>query len=94
MTPEFKAHCPDDKKFAIVDALVKHFTSHYECITIDGVRVDLGETTWGAIRASNTSPNLTLRFEARTPEKLKEIQQIMVDELKKHPEVDLGWYKN
>lgn len=93
MTPEFKAHCPDDKKFAIVMELVKHFTSNYDCITIDGVRVNFDETSWGAIRASNTSPNLTLRFEARTPEKLAEIQQIMVDELKKHPAVDLSWYK-
>lgn len=93
MTPEFKAHCPDDKKFEIVEALVSHFTSNYDCITIDGVRVNFDETSWGAVRASNTSPNLTLRFEARTPEKLKEIQEIMVDELKKHPEVDLSWYK-
>ena len=25
MTPEFKAHCPDDKKFEIVQNLVDHF---------------------------------------------------------------------
>lgn len=92
-TPEFKAHCPDDKKFEIVKELVEHFTKLYACITIDGVRVNFNESSWGAVRASNTSPNLTLRFEAPTEERLKEIQGIMVTELKKHPEVSLDWYK-
>lgn len=93
MTPEFKAHCPDDKKFAIVKDLVDYFTKNYDCITIDGVRVNFDETSWGAIRASNTSPNLTLRFEARTPERLQEIQALMVQQLKAHPDVNLSWYK-
>ena len=93
MTPEFKAHCPDNKKFEIVQKLVDHFTANYDCITIDGVRVNFDETSWGAVRASNTSPNLTLRFEAQTPEKLAEIQTTMVEELKNHPEVSLDWYK-
>jgi phosphomannomutase len=93
MTPEFKAHCPDDKKFAIVEELSKHFTQIYDCITIDGVRVKFTPLSWGAVRASNTSPNLTLRFEAETPEKLKEIQTTMYEEIRKHTEVDLSWYK-
>lgn len=92
-TPEFKAHTPDNKKFQIVKTLVNHFTKLYDCITIDGVRINFDDTSWGAVRASNTSPNLTLRFEAPTPEKLQEIQEIMVTELRKHPEVDLSWYK-
>ena len=91
-TPEFKAHCPDDKKFEIVKKLVEHFTGLYDCITMDGVRINFDKTSWGAVRCSNTSPNLTLRFEAQTPEKLKEIQAIMVEQLKKYPEVNLGWY--
>src|SRR3989338_8704955 len=60
-TPEFKAGCPDDKKFEIVQKLVDHFTALYPCITIDGVRVKFDETTWGIIRCSNTTPNLTMR---------------------------------
>ncbi len=92
-TPEFKAHCPDDKKFEIVRALTDHFTRKHKCITIDGVRVNFGDTAWGAVRSSNTSPNLTLRFEAQTKEKLSEIQAEMVEQLKKYPEVDLSWYK-
>lgn len=92
-TPEFKAACPDDKKFKIVEELTKHFTRKHSCITIDGVRVNFGEKAWGAVRCSNTSPNLTLRFEAQGKEKLKEIQKIMIEELKKYPEVNLSWYQ-
>ena len=93
ITPEFKAHCPDDKKFQIVKTLVEHFTKLYDCITIDGVRVNFDANSWGAVRASNTSPNLTLRFEAQTQARLNEIQKIMISELQKHPEVSLNWYK-
>jgi len=91
-TPEFKAHCPDDKKFQIVKELTDHFVREHKCITIDGVRVNFGETSWGAVRCSNTSPNLTLRFEAQTKQKLDQIQAEMVEQLKKYPEVDLSWY--
>jgi len=92
-TPEFKAYCPDEKKFEIVRALTDHFTKIYDCITIDGVRINFSPTSWGAVRCSNTSPNLTLRFEAETPEKLKEIMETMADEISKYPEVSLDWTK-
>ena len=92
-TPEFKAHTPDDKKFEIVDKLVEYFTANYDCITLDGVRVNFSPTAWGAVRCSNTSPNLTLRFEADSQKKLDEIQAIMVEQLKKYPDVSLDWYK-
>jgi len=92
-TPEFKAHTPDDKKFDIVNKLVEYFTEHYDCITLDGVRVNFSPKAWGAVRASNTSPNLTLRFEADSKEKLNEIQKLMVEQLKKFPEVSLDWYE-
>lgn len=93
MTPEFKAYCPDDKKFEIVQSLTNHFTKIYDCITIDGVRINFDKTSWGAVRASNTTPNLTLRFESDTPSRLQEIQKIMASELKKYPEVSLDWYE-
>ncbi|MBU1151932.1 phosphomannomutase/phosphoglucomutase [Patescibacteria group bacterium] len=92
-TPEFKAHCPDNRKFEITKKLVAHFTSLYDCITIDGVRVKFSDTDWAAVRASNTSPNLTLRFESETREGLNKIQKIIIEQLQKYPEVGLGWYK-
>jgi len=92
-TPEFKAHTPDNKKFEIVEELKNYFTKHYDCITIDGVRVNFSDKAWGAVRCSNTSPNLTLRFEADSEEKLNEIMKKMVEQLRKYPEISLDWYK-
>lgn len=77
-TPEIKFPCADEKKFIVVGALVAHFTKLYPCITIDGVRVNFSPTAWGAVRASNTSPNLTLRFEAESAEKLEEVRAEMM----------------
>lgn len=93
ITPEFKAACPDDKKFAIVKEITDHFVREHNCITIDGVRVNFDDHSWGAIRSSNTSPNLTIRFEAPTRDRLAQIQKIMVEQLRKYPDVNLSWYK-
>ena len=41
---------------------------------IDGVRADF-DHGWGLIRASNTTPNLVMRFEADNEAALKDIQQ-------------------
>ena len=45
-----------------------------EKITIDGLRVEF-PYGWGLVRASNTMPCLTLRFEANTAEQLDQIKQ-------------------
>ena len=50
--------------------------------SIDGLRVDYTKG-WGLVRASNTSPALTLRFEAESPEALEKIQHIFKRELLK-----------
>jgi phosphomannomutase/phosphoglucomutase len=92
-TPELKVPCPDDKKFEIVKNLVDYFTKHYDCITIDGVRINFDKNSWGAVRASNTSPNLTLRFESNTKERLDEIQKIMAEQLRAYPEISPDWHK-
>ena len=66
-TPELKAPCPDDKKFAVVGgAGARASRQRYETIDIDGARV-LFPDGWGLVRASNTNPYLTLRFEATQP---------------------------
>ncbi len=85
-TPVIRVHCPDDVKFDIIKKLVKFFKSRYEVIDIDGARV-LFKDGWGLVRASNTQPDLTLRFEARTEKGLKEIENLFRKELSKYPEV-------
>ncbi|HEY1953925.1 MAG TPA: phosphomannomutase, partial [Gemmatimonadaceae bacterium] len=72
-TPEIRVDCPDDRKFGIVEEARKYFSSRYEVITVDGVRVLFGDA-WGLIRASNTQPVLVMRFEARTQPELERIQ--------------------
>ena len=50
-----------------------------EVITIDGVRVNFSNG-WGLVRASNTVPGLTLRFEAET-EDLEQIKQQFIQQM-------------
>ena len=75
-TPELRVDCPDDRKFAIVDAAAAHFGPTHDVIGVDGVRVLYGDG-WGLVRASNTQPVLVMRFEARTPERLAAIRADM-----------------
>ena len=82
-TPEIKVPCSDETKFDVVRELRDHFEKNYDCITIDGVRILFDETTWGIIRCSNTTPNLTMRFEALTPERLKEVMKIVAKAMAK-----------
>lgn len=89
-TPEWKVPCSDQTKFRVVEDIKQFFTKRYPCITIDGVWVDFGKGAWGAVRASNTNPHLTLRFEAYDQKTLSLIQKIFIDKLKEYPEVDLS----
>ncbi|HVZ47581.1 MAG TPA: phosphomannomutase/phosphoglucomutase, partial [Gemmatimonadaceae bacterium] len=72
-TPELRVDCPDERKFDIVAAALRHFRARHEVIDVDGVRVLYGDG-WGLIRASNTQPILVVRIEARTPGRVAEIR--------------------
>jgi len=81
-TPEMRLECPEDKKFAVVEELKKEFGSRYKIIDIDGVRVEFGDG-WGLARASNTQPAIVVRFEARTRERLDQIQSTFLEPLRR-----------
>lgn len=73
-TPEVKIATTEDKKFAIVEKVKEYCLSReIDVITIDGVRAKYDDG-WALVRASNTGPNLTLRFEATTEKRLEEIK--------------------
>ncbi|MDI6714865.1 MAG: phosphomannomutase/phosphoglucomutase [Thermodesulfovibrio sp.] len=74
-SPEIRINCPDDKKFIVVEKFKEHFNK-YECVTIDGVRINFPKG-WALLRASNTQPVLVLRFEAETEEALEDIKAIV-----------------
>ena len=82
-TPEMRIDCDnDEEKFKITKKAVDFFTSNYECITIDGVRIKFKDG-WGLVRSSNTQPVIVCRFEAKTKEQLQEYKQLVLNQLSK-----------
>lgn len=74
-TEEIKMHMPDSKKFKIVDGIKRYCDEHkYKYTTVDGLKITK-DKGWALIRASNTGPNLTLRFEATTESELKKLEE-------------------
>jgi phosphomannomutase / phosphoglucomutase len=81
-TPELNINVEEEKKFKIIkDFVNKAQFKGGSKVTIDGLRVDF-EDGWGLIRASNTTPKLVLRFEAKTTSRLKEIKNMFLNQLK------------
>ena len=82
-TPEIKIAVSDDSKFTIVDKVKEYVhNNNYEAIELDGVRVNYSDA-WALIRASNTGPNLTLRFEATSENRLEELKQEYIELINK-----------
>ena len=79
-TPEIKIATTDERKFEIVEALRQASFGGGTITAIDGIRVD-HDDGFGLVRASNTSPVLSLRFEADNAGALARIQQMFQREL-------------
>jgi len=82
-SPEFRLPCAEETKHFIVKQIKDLFLQqkNVKILAIDGVRVttDYG---WGIIRASNTQPVLSIRFEANTQENLKQVKNSFIQVLK------------
>ena len=72
-TPELRIDVEEEKKFDLVARALEHFRSKHNVSDVDGVRVLFGDG-WGLIRASNTQPIIVARYEAQTPDRLREIR--------------------
>lgn len=82
-TDEIKVKTTDELKFKIIDEIKKYAKDKkYKIDETDGVKV-IKDNSWGLLRASNTGPNLTLRFEATTKDELKNIQHELMSVLNK-----------
>ena len=87
-TDELKVNTTEEKKFKIIEELKKYLNENKEklhikeIIDVDGVRV-IFEKGWGLIRASNTTPVLVTRFEAKSKEALAEIKEKLQNILQK-----------
>jgi phosphomannomutase len=68
---------PEELKFQAIDYVRERFSASHEVIDVDGVRVDFGDG-WGLLRASNTEPAITNRFEATTMARAQELRDLMM----------------
>ncbi len=82
-TKELKMKVNDEIKFDIINKVKEYCLSkNYKIITIDGVKV-LFDDGSAVVRASNTGPNITMRYEAKTKERLNEIEKEFINLLNK-----------
>ncbi|MRI59049.1 MAG: phosphomannomutase/phosphoglucomutase [Epsilonproteobacteria bacterium] len=87
-TPEIKLPTTEDRKFLIIEELKKRlsnppssFPPIRQIIDVDGVRV-VFDDGWALVRASNTTPVLVTRFEAKDAQKARVYQEAMMGLLK------------
>ncbi len=81
-TPEIRLSCDDNRKFELVKECVHAFKARgLDVLTVDGAFVELNDFTWGALRASNTAPQLTLRFESDSEEGLQKVLAVFLEVL-------------
>jgi phosphomannomutase/phosphoglucomutase len=75
--------CPDKKKFIIIEKIRTQFKKYgLKTLDIDGVKL-IEKDGWVILRASNTEPVIRISAEARTEEKLNELYNFALKELKK-----------
>ena len=88
-TPEIVLSAPDDQKFRIIQEIRDELARDYEVVDIDGVRAKF-EHGWGLVRASNTQPAITLRFEAQERAQVADYISRYKALLDRYPAVDQG----
>ncbi len=88
-SPELRVPCPDFRKAQVVDKMRAAFIDSHRVIDLDGARIYFDEHAWALIRASNTQPRLSIRFEAQSEKQLAQIKAELKRELVKYlPDVD------
>lgn len=75
-TPEIRVSTTESEKWRIVKKAKEHFSQEFNAVTVDGVRFN-ALNGWALIRASNTSPKLVLRMEAKSKQGLEKIKKIV-----------------
>jgi phosphomannomutase/phosphoglucomutase len=99
-SPTMAPYCPDESKYAVVEALTKEYEGLKargekllgrkiaRIITVNGVRVVLDDGTWGLVRASSNKPSLVVVVESPASEaNMRAMFQDLDTRLSKHPEV-------
>jgi len=77
-SPTMAPHCADEIKYAVVDRVTERFKKMQadgvpflggpirDLVTVNGVRVTVGDGTWGLVRASSNKPSLVVVAESCT----------------------------
>lgn len=86
-TPEIIMSAPDDVKFDLVEVAKRRLSAQYDVVDIDGARA-MFPNGWGLVRASNTQPAITMRFEADSNAHIVEYMRMFRDLLNDYPTVD------
>ena len=74
-TPEIKIKSTETEKYQLVEKVKEYAKSkNYSICDIDGARIEF-EDSWVLVRATQTGPDVSLRFEAKTEERLNELMQ-------------------
>lgn len=85
---ELRPHVADEHKADVIKRVIAHYQKTHDVLTLDGARIELGDGAWAGIRQSNTSPCISICLEARSEQKLKEIEADVIGHLKAYPEID------
>src|SRR6195256_1502990 len=99
-SPTMSPHCDDEKKYGIVEQVVKHFETAKQkgdkvagqpirdLVTVNGVRVTVEDGTWGLVRASSNKPELVVVVESPVSEgRMRDMFDALDAVLRTHPEV-------
>ena len=99
-SPTMAPHCADEKKYGIVDSVVKHFEKmkkdgqHFcgqpirDLVTVNGVRVTVEDGTWGLVRASSNKPELVVVVESPVSDaRMREMFKSVDAVLRTYPDV-------
>jgi phosphomannomutase / phosphoglucomutase len=104
-SPTVTAHCPDEAKYRVVDELTQDIQrlaakdgslagqTIRAVVTVNGVRIELQDGSWGLVRPSSNKPELVVVAESPASEEMMQaILKAIEFELTKHPEVGrLAW---
>jgi phosphomannomutase / phosphoglucomutase len=99
-SPTMSPYCDDDKKYAVVDSVVKYFEEAKvggekvagqairDLNTVNGVRVTVEDGTWGLVRASSNKPELVVVVESPVSDaRMHDMFKAVDGVLRTHPEV-------
>jgi len=99
-TPTMSPHCADEEKYGVIDALIARIQNHFkkgsliagqaicEINTVNGVRFEFADGSWGLMRASSNKPELVVVCESVASDAhMREIFKFVESELAHFPQI-------